>query len=202
MSRSAVLALAFLLVGEARGLAQPPPPKVAAVAVTWTTIEIAIVPTSSARCLLSFGDSGVSHIVVASGPFHEQLARVVGLRPDTKYTYRVLCGGSDGVSVTARTDIAPQTLPAAPQVLSIAFGPSNAKVASATASFVPPAGLPTACWWESWRKGEEFPQPISETDCTTLNGTSPAKLFPSGARVRFGMRNAAGNAYGAAVMVP
>jgi len=199
MSRPLAVGLFVILAAVPPAHAKPPipPPRLTVSAVTSTSADIVIEPVNAVPCRVLFKVG--SHYVDATGALAKQVAHVVGLAPDTEYEFRALCGQAhpkDGVIRTVRS-LAP--LPPLPQVLSTSKGVGPGML---TASFTPPAGVPTACWWQWSMKFSAFMEPITEYDCSQTNGVSPPTQFPHKALVRFGMRNAAGVALGNMIPIP
>ncbi len=169
--------------------------------VSHTVLELRIGHASTHACTVrywfapEFMYSG--HSIDVYGP-DVRVGAIVGLVPDTTYQYAVTCDSSTEAVGSARTLKASGPLPSAPAIptLSLTVTPTS-KVRRVTATFVAPAGTPTACWWE---RGDDT-LPEFEFDCTNTPGTAERRLF-AGNSIRFVMRNAAGETQSALMKVP
>ncbi|MBI2394615.1 MAG: hypothetical protein HYV09_33910 [Deltaproteobacteria bacterium] len=201
---TATTALLALACAPPAGAApKPRAPTIVVFSLTSTVADLAIMPDGTAAvCRVWYLDKdGTPHHVRSTGTADAHAARIVGLRPQTSYEYWASCGYSESTRGTFTTLPAPGPVPPLPQIVGIALTPGSApKTFVATATFVAPGAVPTACWWEwSSKEGESY-VPDHDIDCTGAGTT--LSFRPIQSWLRFVMRNAAGQVTSTPVQLP
>lgn len=188
----------------ARAKVNDPPPTVTVSGVTWTIAELTIQPSSpSDGCVVSYGENFAGPNWVRARTLAGNPARIVGLRPGTRYHHSVSCEGSHEANGMFRTLATTAALPPPPQIIDFVLVKDPAPLSvTASAKIVPPGGVPTACWFEYSKKALGPYIVIDEADCSKLGFMALRRAFDAGDWVRFVMRNATIQLTSTAIRVP